>query len=37
MVPNCVRETVGEGYGMGQVDKKVGVVTGISKEDQEAK
>ena len=36
MVPNCVRKgTVGEGYGMGQVDQKVGAVTSIPKDEQE--
>tara|TARA_E500000178_G_C17037317_1_gene764199 strand:+ start:6646 stop:8511 length:1866 start_codon:yes stop_codon:yes gene_type:complete len=37
MVPNCVpKGSVGEGYGMGQVDQKVGAVTSIPKDEQEA-
>jgi len=37
MVPNCVpKRSVGEGYGMGQVDQKVGAVTSIPKDEQEA-
>jgi len=37
MVPNCVpKGSVKEGYGVGQVDQKVGAVTSIPKDEQEA-